>query len=192
MPDNELPSESGRQIARRARDEAQLILGQIHGLVWLAVDEVDTWLELQDQTENSEPELTADDIRRAGAEVHIHFGTVHAALNTGKYDTELVRVGITGAQGSAKRKGLVSALGRFFASKAKAIHTYVARLRGGLRWSGTLIGSITTALNKEIDRVPGAAAAGEAIKEFIDVLLNATEPQEGGQEPPTAQPRGEV
>jgi hypothetical protein len=106
---------------------------------------------------------------------------VHAALNTGKYDEALVRVGLTGAQGQVKRKGFLSAIGRFVVSKAQAIHTYVARLRGSLRWSGTLLGSITAALKEEIDRVPGASAAGEAIKEFIEVLLNATEPSEGSQ-----------
>src|SRR5713226_5556164 len=129
MPNNEPLSESERLTPRRTRDEAQLILGQIHGVVWLAVNEVDTWLEKRETTEGGEPELTADDVRRAGAEVHGHFGTVHAALNTGKYDGELVRVGLTGAQGQAKKKGLLPAIGRFFGSKAQAVHNYVARLR---------------------------------------------------------------
>jgi hypothetical protein len=102
-----------------------------------------------------------------------------------------VRVGITGAQGEAKRKGFWAALGRFFA-KGKAIRNYVARLRPSLRWSGTLVGSIIAALKKETERVPGAAAAGEAIKEFIEVLLNATEPAAAGQEGPRIQHSGEA
>jgi hypothetical protein len=61
-----------------------------------------------------------------------------------------------------------------------------------LRWSGTLLGSITTALNKEIDKVPGAAAAGEAIKEFVELLLNAAEPPEVEQNPPPSQNKGET
>jgi hypothetical protein len=196
MPNNESLIESERPTPRRARDEAQLVLGQIHGIVWLAVNEVDQWFEKREATEGSEPELTADDVRRAGAEVHGHFGTVHAALNTGEYDKELVKVGLMGAQGQAKRKGLLPAIARLFGGRAKAIHNYVARLRGSLRWSETLIGSITAALKKEIERVPGAASAGEAIKEFIEVLLNATEPAEsreasGSQEKGGAKNRGD-
>lgn len=125
MPNNESVGESERPTPRRARDEAQLILGQIHGVVWLAVSEVDTWLERR-EAESDEPELTADDVRRAAAEVHGHFGTVQAALDTGKYDEELVRVGITGAQGQAKRRGLLPAIGR--ASRA--------RLRSGAQGGG--------------------------------------------------------
>lgn len=188
MPNNEPPSESERLTSRRARDDAQLILGQIHGVVCLAVNEVDIWFEKRETTESGEPELTADDIRRGGAEIHAHFGTVQAALNTGKYDEELVRVGITGAQGEVKRKGLLPAIGRFVGS----VHNYVGRLRGSLRWGGTLVGSITAATKKEIDRVPGAAAAGEAIKEFIEVLLNATEPPPEGSQTPRAQQKGEA
>ena len=122
MPNNEPPSEFERLTPRRARDEAQLILGQIHGVVCLGVNEVDTWLEKRETTESAQPELTADDVRRGGAEVHGHFGTVHAALNTRKSDEELVRVGIAGAQGQVKRKGLLPAIGRFFGSKAQAMH----------------------------------------------------------------------
>jgi hypothetical protein len=192
MPNNELPTESEELTPRRARDEAQLILGQIHGVISLAVNEVDRWLEKRDTEETGEPELTADDIRRGGAEVHAHFGTVHAALNTGEYDEDLVRVGLTGAQGQMKRKGLLPAIARFCGTKAKEIRNYIARLRGSLRWSATLIGSITAALKKEIDRVPGAAAAGEAIKEFIEVLLNATEPPPEGNQTPRAQQNDEA
>jgi hypothetical protein len=176
MPANEPRSESERLIARRARDNAQLILGQIHGVVYLAINDVDIWLEKRETTESDEPELTADDIRKAGAEMHAHFGAIHAALNTGSYDEELVRVGFSGDQVEVKRKGFLPAVGRFVVSRAQAIQNYVTRLRGSLKWSNTLIGSITAALRKEIDRVPGAAAAGEAIKEIIEVLLNATEP----------------
>ena len=190
MPNNEPSSESERLTPRRARDEAQLILGQIHGVVWLAVNDVDWWIGQEQTTEGGEPGLTGDDVRRAGAEVHGHFGTVQAALNTGAYDEELMRVGLTGAQGHAKKKGLLPAIGRFFTTKKQAVQDYVARLRGSLRWSGTLLGSITAALKKEIENVPGAAAAGEAIKEFLEVLLNATEPPEGGQPARRTQQKG--
>lgn len=189
MPNNEPPNESDRLTSRRARDDAQLILGQIHGIVFLAVNDVDRWLEQRETTGTDEPELTADDIRRAGAEIHVHFGTLQAALNTGEYDEELVRVGFSGNQGQVKKKGILSDIGRFFSRKAQQAQDYVARLRGSLKWSGTLIGSITAALKKEIERIPGAAAAGEAIKEFIEVLLNLTERhQEGSQSPARNRP----
>jgi hypothetical protein len=157
------------------------MLGQIHGVVWLAVNEVDQWIVVnEEETPSDEPELSADDVRKAAMEVHGHFGTVHAALNSGACDAELERVGFAGAQGHAKRKGLWSAIRRFVTA-AKRSKNYIASLRSSLRWSGTLVGSITAALKQEIERVPGAASAGEAIREFIEVLLNATEPAEGGQ-----------
>jgi hypothetical protein len=104
MPNEQALGEPERPAPRTARDEAQLMLGQIHGVVWLAVNEVDTWLPKGETTEGGESELTADDVRRAGAEVHGHFGVVQAALNSGSFDEELVKVGITGAQGQAKKR----------------------------------------------------------------------------------------
>lgn len=190
MPNNESLSEYERLAPRRARDEAQLLLGQIHGVVWLAVNDVDWWLRQGESMEGGEPELTADDVRRAAAEVHSHFAVVHAALNTGRFDEELLKVGMTGAQGQAKRKGFLPAIRRFFASKVQAIHNYIPQLRSSLRWSNTLIGSIAAALKKEIERVPGAGAAAEGIREFIELLLNATEPVAASEEIPPPQKRG--
>lgn len=181
MTNDERLGESEGPSPRRARDEVQLTLGQIHGVVWLAIDEADRWLPQRETMDSGEPDLTADDLRRAGAEVHEHFGRVHAALNTGAYDEALVDVGLAGSQGQAKRKGLLAAIARFFGSNPQN-RNYLARLRGSLKWSSTLIGSITTALKKEVERIPGAAAAAEAIKEILEVLLNATEPSEETQE----------
>jgi hypothetical protein len=181
MPNNDPASEAERPPPRRARDEAQLMLGQIHGVVWLAVNEVDEWLVVDEEADGDEPALTADDLRRAGMEVHGHFGMVQAALDTGACDLELERVGFAGAQGEAKRKGLWSAIKRFVRVQSKRSKAYITNLRSSLRWSETVVGSITAALKQEADRVPGAASAGEAIKEFIEVHLNATEPIEGTQ-----------
>lgn len=183
MPNDETSGPSEGPAPRRARDEVQLLLGQIHGIVWLAIRDADVWLPQRETADGDEAELTADDLRRAGAEAHEHFGRVHAALNTGRYDQRLVDVGLSGAQGQAKRKGFLQALGRFIASRPQAVRGYLSRLRGSLRWSSTLIGSITAALKEEVERVPGAAAAAEAIKELLEVLLNATEPPEEAQEP---------
>jgi hypothetical protein len=189
MPNNE-PSLSELEglTARKARDEVQLILGQIHGVVWLAINDADLWPEKKVTIATSDAELNVDDVRSAGAEIHEHFGTVHAALNTGRYDGELIRVGLAGAQGEAKKKGLRNAIARFFSPGADDVKKNVARLRGSLRWSQTLVGSIAAALKGEIERVPGAASAGEAIKEFLEVLMNATEPAES-QEPPPGGPK---
>ena len=178
MPDHETSVANDYPAPRNARSQAQIMLGQIQGVVWLAVNDVDLWLESERTTDDGEPGLTADDVRQAGAEVQGHFGAVNAALNTGKYDQDLVRVGMTGAQGNAKKKGFLPGLSRLFGTSKQAVQDHIVRLRTSLRWSGTLIGSITAALKKEIDRVPGAGAAGEAIKEFIDLLMNATEPHE--------------
>ena len=177
MPHIEQSAESARPASRMARDEAQLILGQIHGVVWLAVSDAHHWLKQEENTEGGEPGLTPEDLQRAAVEVHPHFGTVHAALNTGKCDKGLLGVGMTGAQGQAKRKGFWPALSRFVRSTRQSIQDYVTRLRSGLRWSETLIGSIGAA----VQEVPGAAAAAEAIKEFLEVLLNATELSEANQ-----------
>lgn len=46
----------------------------------------------------------------------------------------------------------------------------------------TLIGSISAARKKEVENVPGAAAAGEAAKEFVEPLLNASESSEKTQQ----------
>lgn len=45
----------------------------------------------------------------------------------------------------------------------------------------TLIGSISAARKKEVENVPGAAA-GEAAKEFVEPLLNASESSEKTQQ----------
>jgi hypothetical protein len=152
MAKNEPPAESELAVARKARDEAQLVVGQIHGIVSLAVNEVDHWLEPSGTAQSNEPEINAEDIRRAGAEVHSHFGTVHAALNTGSYDGELVRVGLTGAQREVKRKGFLSALRRYCSGSLESVRDVVATLRPSLRWSKSLIESITAALKKEVER----------------------------------------
>src|ERR1700751_1026296 len=119
-----------------ARDEAQLILGQIHGVLWIAVKEVDQWLE-RSGTEDRLLELTADDIRAGGAEVHRHFGTIHASLNTGVHDEDLAGVGLSGAQAQVKRKGFRGAIARLWTGPNRGIN--LPRLRRCLRWSGTLM-----------------------------------------------------
>jgi len=45
---------------------------------------------------------------------------------------------------------------------------------------------LAAACKKEIEKVPGAAAAGEAVKEFLDLLLNASEGSKNVKRNPTA------
>jgi hypothetical protein len=185
MPNNDPTNESEFQKARLARDEAQLMLAQMHGVVWLAINDVDAWLPKPPATEDSEPELVAEDVRSAGAEIHGHFGAVHAALNTGEYDHALVKVGITGAQGRAKRKGLLPAITRLFRERSNLLKTpraYAARLRACLRWAEPMIGSIAAALEDEIKKFHGASFAAEGIKEFMALLSNAAESLENGED----------
>jgi hypothetical protein len=172
---------------RRARDEVQLMLGQIHGVVWLAVNDAEKWIEFESGEEVGEPPLTAGDLHRAALEVHPHFGVVQAALNTGAYDEDLVKAGLTGEQGQAKKKGFWRAAGQTLARPFRNVRDYAARFRKSLKWSGTIVGSVGSALKKEIEKVPGAAAAAEAIKEFIEVLLNVSESAEPAQEAGGAQ-----
>jgi hypothetical protein len=147
------------------------MLGQIHGVVTQATIET-KWFE----GPVGEDELTAEDLRAARSEIDGHFGTVQAALNTGLYDQSLVGVGFAGAQGQAKVKGFRGAMKRFVSTAGNVL----GRLQGALRWSGTIVGSVTAALQKEIEKVPGAAFSVEAIKEYIEVLQNAAESSGGG------------
>lgn len=181
--------ESERPNPRIARDEAQLMLGQIHGIVWFAVFNADKWLKPPPTTQDgdsdfADPELTAEDIRRAAIAMHGDFGKVQAALNTGKHDEELWNVALAGPQGYAKKRGVAAALRHLFRAE-KPIQDYLVRLKGALRWSRTIIGSITAALKKEIEHVPGAAAAAEAIGEFLEILQNTAESSGGGTRPET-------
>jgi hypothetical protein len=175
MPNNESPLDPVVLPPRKARDDAHVFLGTIHGVVTLAILDVDRWLIVE---ESGEPGLTADDIRAAGKEVHAHFGTLHAALNAGEYDGALVKVGLSGPEGQAKRKGLLNAVQRYVGAGIKNTRSYVTSLRRSLKWSSTIVGSVAAAFKEEIKFVPGAATAAEAVKEFVEVLLNATEPSE--------------
>ena len=161
---------------RQARHEVQLLLGQIHGVVDRAVLDLDEWFI--GESPPTDFDLTAADMRAAYVEVAPHFGTVQAALNTGDYDEALVAVGFGGAQMTPKKKGLWSKITKFVSKKASALGEYLQPLKGVLRWSGTVVGSVQAALEEEIKRVPGAATACEALKEYFEVLENAAESSE--------------
>jgi hypothetical protein len=180
MPANQPPNVRIEPLPVNPRNEAQLMLGQIHGVVWVAVRDVDSWLEMQSPTQDSSA-LTAEDIRNAAVEIHSKFGLVQAALNTGNYDSQLSGVGFGDAQGPMKRKGFWSSMRGLFRYK-KPGDGYIEHLRKSLRWSGTILGSLGVGLKEELEHIPGAALALEAIKEFVEVILHATEPS--GKENP--------
>jgi hypothetical protein len=52
---------------------------------------------------------------------------------------------------------------------------YLVRMQSALGWSGTILGSVSTAFEEELKNIPGAAAAAEAVKEFIELLQHAAE-----------------
>ena len=139
MPDTY--SESEYPLPLKAREEAQRILGQIHGVMWLATEQVARLLVTDSQTQNNQATLTAADLRQAALEVHANIGRLHAALNSGTCDDNLVEAGFAGAQGNAKRKGFWSAVRAYFEGATDATSEYIGRLQNSLRWSSTLIGS---------------------------------------------------
>jgi hypothetical protein len=166
----------------QAREEAQRMLGQIHGVMWLASEELSRLLP---ETADEGPQLTASELEDAEYEAHAHFGKVQAALNSGQCDKALVEAGFAGAQGKAKRKGFWAAISQFYKSKKQAAADYLSRHSNVLSWSSSVLGSLGSALEKEIEKVPGASAAAEAAKEFIELLQNMGETATA-KEPPTS------
>jgi hypothetical protein len=179
MPKKEVPGQATEPIS--AREEAQLMLGQIHGVIWAAIEDVGIWGKPTPGETDGPGFNEDDDFRRAGDEIHVKFGLVQAALNAMEKDDNLVEHGFGGAQGSVKRKGFWSAIKAFFSRRKESSVSDVPRLRKCLRWCGTILGSLGAALKKEVEKIHGAAAAIEAIKEFTEVILNATEPPEKEQ-----------
>jgi hypothetical protein len=148
----------------------QLALGQIHGALHHAVSQGREWLP-----ERQEDDVTAADLEAAYHEVCPEFGVVQAALNGAEYDRPLRDVGFAGAQGAAKLKGLFSRIRRFCDQSGRNAGSFVQRMVPALRWSGTILGSVAMALQREAGNFPGAASAIEAIREFVEVVLNAAE-----------------
>jgi hypothetical protein len=161
-----------------ARENAHVMLGQVHGLIYLAVEEADSFFYKGTTDVVGSPVLIADDIRKAAAEIHPKFGVVHAALNTGKCDEDLVHAGMGGAQGNLKKKGLASAITEWLKTTTNNVAERLGRLRGALGWSSTILGSLTAALAKELENLPGGASASEAIKEFLEALEKLAEAAE--------------
>jgi len=154
------------------RQQVQAALGQVQGVVHRVVEDADWWLPL---TGPADPALTAADLRAAYLEAGPQFGAGHASLNTGAHDEALHLVGFSGAQLAAKMKGLLSATQRYATAKTSNAREYLKRMRAALTWSGTIVASVSVAIQKETDKIPGASAALEGVKEFIEVLRNASE-----------------
>jgi hypothetical protein len=184
MPDE--PRTESVQIVPEARRNAQLALGQIHGVLHrVVILDGEFWMPLRPNA--SRGELTPDDIKAAYVEVTHRIGHINAALNTGEYHETLEAVGFAGAQGDPKLKGWWGTLRAFGERTWKATRDYLARLKPTLGWAGMIVGSLSTALKKEIDKVPGAGAAAEAVKEFIELLGNTAESLNSTPERATAQ-----
>jgi hypothetical protein len=169
VPDTPAPPESW---VPNDRFYVQLALGQIHGVLHRAVLDAKVWLSQMPENVVNEA-LAPDDLVAAYVEACKQVGTIQAALNTGTYDESLASVGYSGGQLRIKLKGLWHAVRRYAGAATSNIKSYLARMQDALGWSGTIVGSVSKALEKEITHIPGASAAAEGLKEFIEVLQHA-------------------
>lgn len=170
MPDMPSPPQPESWIPGD-RYYVQLALGQVHGVLHRVVLDADFWLPSPGEAESGS--LTVDDLLAAYLEACRQLGTVQAALNTGAHDRPLASRGFSGAQLKAKLRGFWQAVKRYAAATKNSVSAYVARMQSALAWSGTIVGSVSTAFEKELENIPGAAAAAEAVKEFIELLQHA-------------------
>ena len=150
----------------------QLALGQVHGVLHRAVLDADVWLPSPKAASGS---LTGDDLQAAYLEACFQLGTVQAALNTGAHDQPLASRGFSGAQLKAKLKGFWRAVKSYAAVSTNSMTEYIGRMHSALGWCGTIVGSVSTAFEEELKKIPGAAAAAEAVKEFIEMLEHSGE-----------------
>ena len=162
----------------------QLALGQIHGVLHRAVLDAPVWLSQMPENVVNEA-LAPNDLVAAYVEACKQVGTIQAALNTGTYDESLASVGYSGGQLKVKLKGLWQSVRRYAGAATSNIKSYLVRMQDALGWSGTIVGSVSKALEKEITHIPGASAAAEGLKEFIEVLQHAAKSAHGGDGPTT-------
>ena len=137
-----------------ARYELQAILGQIHGLMSKAIEHPENWCP---------PELITALVVAYG-DIGRAFGSAQAALNTGKYDAQLVDWGLAGAQMEPKKRGFWQALRQFFDPVKNGEPPLFGALGSATRWGGIIVGSLAR-------EVPGA----EVIKEGMEVIYAARE-----------------
>ena len=169
MPDIPTPPQSESWIPSD-RYYVQLALGQVHGILHRAVQDAPLWLP-----PGEAGSLTVDDLLAAYLEACSQLGTAQAALNTGVHDGRLAERGFSGAQIKAKLKGFWQAVKRYATASTRNMSAYLERMQSALGWSGTIVGSVSTAFEEELKNIPGGAAAAEAVKEFIEVLQHAAE-----------------
>ena len=175
MPDVPTPPPSESWIPSD-RYYVQLALGQVHGVLHRVVLDADFWLP--PPGDSGSESLTANDLRAAYLEACRQLGTVQAALNTGAHDRPLADRGFSGAQLKAKLKGFWQAVKRYTTASRNSVSAYIGRMQSALGWCGTIVGSVSTAFEEELKNIPGAAAAAEAVREFIEVLQHAAESSE--------------
>lgn len=180
MPDNHIPNEVLSETPQEAREEAQLLLANIHGLLWLAIQDAGQWYR---QSTTDSEQLTLNDLQRAVEAGHARFGAVQAALSTGAYDERIRQVGIGGPEGRAKKRGFMSAFVKYPKAGTSDKGTIdigekLDVLKESLKWGKTIVGSITSAVREEIQKVPGASFLAEGIGELLEVLQGAAETAE--------------
>jgi hypothetical protein len=92
-------------------------------------------------------------------------GEVHAELNSGRHDNELIKYGLAGEQLEPKKRGFRWNLRRLVQFEGALRRPYLIR---ALKWGNIILGSLSKELEKS---VPGI----EVVKEFGEVLLTAIE-----------------
>ena len=154
-------------LPRQARYDAQLVLGQYHGVMHAAVSEAPGWI----------PADQLQPLRAAYADVASTFGAAQAALNSGAYDAKLAAAGLSGPQVEPKKGGFHQALARWRQGTKQSVAQMIRKLKPVLRWGRPFVGSLATV-------VPGV----EAIGEFADLLQNSIEDWEEADPSDTQEP----
>jgi hypothetical protein len=150
-----------------ARHDAQLILGQLHGVLHTAVEHASRW----------SPEERIELVRAAYLDLGRSLGIAQASLNSGDYDEKLAPSGLAGPQAGPKKHAVFASVDGFYrAVKAKA-RDLVGPLKSVLRWGRTYVGSLSF--------VPGVEAVGE----FIEVIQNSIEDADGSEAPEPKDPQ---
>lgn len=148
-PTETSPIPDGEPTPEEARRELQAILGQLHGLISRAMERPSDWC----------PSELIPSLEIACLDLGKAFGQVQAELNSGKYDSKLVDVGLAGKQMEPKKKGFWQSLKQFFNPSKEGEPFFLGALGFATRWSGIIVGSLSRL-------IPGA----EVIKEGIEVI----------------------
>jgi hypothetical protein len=155
-----------------ARDDAQLFLGQLHGVLYriVVVDGVRVYGYSEDGS--------GEDWERLVAAYHEceGFGKAQDALNAGKEDEKLVDEALAGKQGEFKFKGWRSRLRAFYGH-----HPSLPMARRVLGWASGLLESLSGVPGvSQIKEIVGLVERLLSEKAEQDAALVSRKPSAGG------------